>query len=185
VDAYPKKKFPSKLVRLDNLPKSGTTVITYEALLTVDNSERLLRPGMTATATIVTSERKDVMTVPNSALRFSPSAAGGASARGPSGPGLPVPGLGGGRRMGGMGMGGGNRPRPASSGGGAAPAGSAGGGWQRGGGGGGDKVFVVENGRPRRIPVTVGVTDGKRTEVTSDELKPGMEVIIDVSEAPK
>jgi HlyD family secretion protein len=180
VDAYPKKKFPSKLVRLNNLPKAGTTVITYEALLMVDNSERLLRPGMTATATIVTSERKNVLTVPNAALRFTPSAAGAASARRPT-TGLPVPGLGGNTRGFGRGMGS-RGPRGASSGG-ASPAGSAGGGWQRGGGG--DKVFVQENGRPKRIPVTVGVTDGKRTEVTSDELKPGMEVIIDVAEAPK
>lgn len=184
VDAYPKKKFPSKLVRLNNLPKAGTTVITYEALLMVDNSERLLRPGMTATATIITSERKNVLTVPNAALRFSPRAAGDASAKKPSGgAGLPVPGLGGGRQYGGRGMGGGNRgPRPASSGG-PAPAGSAGAGWQRGGGS--EKVFVLENGKPRRISVTAGATDGKRTEVTSNELTPGMEVIIDVSEAPK
>jgi HlyD family secretion protein len=183
VDAYPKKKFPSNLVRLNNLPKAGTTVITYEALLRVDNTERLLRPGMTATATIITSERKNVLTVPNSALRFTPRAAGDASAKKPSGgSGLPVPGLGGGNRGYGRGMGGGNRPRPASSGG-APPAGSAaaGAGERRGG----DKVFVLDNGRPRRISVTVGVTDGKRTEITSDELKPGMEVIIDVAEAPK
>jgi HlyD family secretion protein len=80
-------------------------------------------------------------------------------------------------------MRGGNRgSRPASSGG-PPPAGSAGPDRERGGGS--DKVFVLENGRPRRISVTVGATDGKRTEITSDELKPGMEVIIDVAEAPK
>src|SRR5690606_2625442 len=49
-----------------------TTVVTYSALLTVDNSERLLRPGMTATATITTRTLEDVALVPNVALRFQP-----------------------------------------------------------------------------------------------------------------
>jgi HlyD family secretion protein len=162
---------------LNNLPKAGTTVITYEALLTVDNSERLLRPGMTATATIVTAEKKNVLTVPNAALRFTPPARGEASARRQSGSPLPVPGLGGGRRFGGGGR---DRPRPAASGG-AAPAAS--GGWRREGGG--EKVFVLVDGKPKRIPVEIGATDGRRTEITSSELQPGMEVIIDVTEAPK
>ncbi|MCE7893780.1 MAG: efflux RND transporter periplasmic adaptor subunit, partial [Sorangiineae bacterium PRO1] len=91
VDAHPKRQFRSKVVRLNNLPKAGTTVITYEGLLTVDNSERLLRPGMTATATIVTQQVKDALTVPNAALRFRPkSAAAGGTSRGAA---LPVPGL--------------------------------------------------------------------------------------------
>lgn len=178
VDAYPKRRFRSKLVRLNNLPKAGTTVITYEALLTVDNSERLLRPGMTATATIVTAEKKDVLTVPNAALRFTPPPSGGASAKKPAGGSpLPVPGLGGGsRRLGG----GGGRPRAAASGG-AGPAGSAG----RREGRSGDKVFALVDGKPKRIAVELGATDGRRTEVTSSDLTPGMEVIIDVAEAPK
>ncbi len=176
VDAYAKKKFPSKVVRLNNLPKAGTTVITYEALLTVDNSERLLRPGMTATATIVTSEKKNVLTVPNAALRFTPPAEGATSAPKKGGGAVPIPGLGGGRRFGGGG--GGKKPRPASSGG-PPPTGS--GDPERST----DKVFILENGQPRRVRVTVGATDGRRTEVTSKVLTAGMEVIIDVGEAPK
>ena len=50
-------------------------VVSYEAVLSVDNSEGLLRPGMTATATITTEMRSDVLLVPNAALRFIPPGA--------------------------------------------------------------------------------------------------------------
>ncbi len=72
VDAYPDKVFPSKLVSLRNEPKTDQNVVSYEAVLSVDNDERLLRPGMTATAAVVAEQRKNVLTVPNSALRFTP-----------------------------------------------------------------------------------------------------------------
>lgn len=73
VDAYPDKTFPSKVLSLRNEPKEENNVVTYEALLQVDNSELLLRPGMTATATIVADVRTNVLSVPNAALRFAPS----------------------------------------------------------------------------------------------------------------
>jgi HlyD family secretion protein len=158
VDAYQKRRFDSKVLRLNNLPKPETTVVTYEALLSVDNQERLLKPGMTATATIVTSEHQGVLSVPNAALRFEPAAAKGpeAAAR----PNLPIPGLGAGP------FGGPNRPRGAPG---------AGDGARRKG----DAVYVLEAGRPRRVPVEVGASDGQRTEVRSPALKPGSEVVID------
>jgi HlyD family secretion protein len=73
VDAYPDKTFPSKVLSLRNEPKEEANVVTYEAVLQVDNSELLLRPGMTATATIVADVRKAVLGVPNAALRFAPA----------------------------------------------------------------------------------------------------------------
>lgn len=83
VDAYPDKVFPSKVVSLRNEPKQEQNVVSYEAVLAVDNSELLLRPGMTATATIVAEERKNALAVPNAALRFTPpqAKAGEASTR--------------------------------------------------------------------------------------------------------
>lgn len=72
VDAYPDKVFPSKVVSLRNEPKEDQNVVTYEAVLAVDNSDLLLRPGMTATATIVAEVRKGALAVPNAALRFTP-----------------------------------------------------------------------------------------------------------------
>lgn len=75
VEAYPGRKFPSKVLSLQNEPKTSQNVVTYQAVLAVDNSERLLRPGMTCTATIIADTRKDALTVPNAALRFAPPAA--------------------------------------------------------------------------------------------------------------
>ena len=72
VDAYPGKIFPSSLKSVRFSPKEENGVITYEALLEVTNSDLLLRPGMTARATITTAEKKDIFMVPYSALRFSP-----------------------------------------------------------------------------------------------------------------
>jgi len=72
VDAYPDRVFPSRVVSLRNEPKQEQNVVSYEAVLAVDNTELLLRPGMTATATIVAEERKNALAVPNAALRFTP-----------------------------------------------------------------------------------------------------------------
>lgn len=72
VDAYPGRVFPSTVLELRNEPKTDQNVVTYEAVLEVDNSELLLRPGMTATASIVAGRREDVLTVPSAALRFTP-----------------------------------------------------------------------------------------------------------------
>ncbi|MFT3924740.1 MAG: efflux RND transporter periplasmic adaptor subunit [Myxococcales bacterium] len=72
VDAYPERSFPSKVMSLRNEPKEDQNVVSYEAVLSVDNAELLLRPGMTATATIVANERKNALAIPNAALRFTP-----------------------------------------------------------------------------------------------------------------
>jgi HlyD family secretion protein len=167
VDAFPRRVFRSKLLKLGNLPKESTTVVTYQATLSVENPERLLKPGMTATATIVTSEAKGVLSVPNAALRFEPPAA--ASAQKPS-PGLPVPGLGGPMR--GMGQ----RRQ------GARPAGSAAPGGPRVRS---QKVYVVKDGSLVSVPVEIGASDGQRTEIRSSNLAPGTQVVLDVAEAPK
>ncbi len=84
VDAYPERKFPSHVVSLRNEPNETQNVVSYEAVLWVDNDALLLRPGMTATAAIVADQRKNVLLVPNAALRFTPPEAkpGQASTRG-------------------------------------------------------------------------------------------------------
>jgi HlyD family secretion protein len=56
--------------------------VTYQTVLTVDNAERLLQPGMTATAEITVTEVHDAVLVPNAALRFTPPAALQAAGRG-------------------------------------------------------------------------------------------------------
>ena len=72
VDAYQTRQFPARILSLHNDPHTVQGVVSYEAVLEVDNAEGLLRPGMTATASIVTETRKDALLVPNGALRFTP-----------------------------------------------------------------------------------------------------------------
>jgi HlyD family secretion protein len=72
VDAYPGKSFPAVIETIEYSPEVTDNVVTYKAVLTVDNRDLLLRPGMTATAQIVTQEIPDALAVPNTALRFAP-----------------------------------------------------------------------------------------------------------------
>jgi HlyD family secretion protein len=75
VDAYPGASFPSQVAEARNAAKTVSGVVTYETVLSVDNAELLLRPGMTGTANITVSELADALLVPNPALRFTPPAA--------------------------------------------------------------------------------------------------------------
>ena len=86
VDAYPGRRFPATVERVDQASTNtaqqagqqataaptGNSVVSYEARLAVDNPQGLLRPGMTATATIATQNTGQQLLVPNSALRFKP-----------------------------------------------------------------------------------------------------------------
>ena len=72
VDAFPHREFPARIVSLRNEPQTVQGVVSYEAVLSVDNADGLLRPGMTATATITVESRRDALLVPNAALRFIP-----------------------------------------------------------------------------------------------------------------
>lgn len=73
VDAYPNETFKGRIkqVRLNPIEESG--VITYETVVSVENERLLLRPGMTASAKIITKELKDKLLVPNAALRYTPT----------------------------------------------------------------------------------------------------------------
>lgn len=87
VDAHGDRVFASRVESLRNEATTENNVVTYEGVLAVDNAERLLRPGMTATATIVADRRENVILVPNAALRFTPPSMVASS--GPPGPGGP------------------------------------------------------------------------------------------------
>lgn len=75
VDAYPNREFASSLAEVRSTPTTSNGVVTYQAVLTVDNGEGLLQPGMTATADIVVAQVNDAVLVPSAALRFTPPAA--------------------------------------------------------------------------------------------------------------
>lgn len=81
VDAFPDRKFPAtiRLIRFASETIQG--VVTYKAVLSVDNSELLLRPGMTATAEIKVTEIQDALLIPNAALRYTPTATDSTTSR--------------------------------------------------------------------------------------------------------
>lgn len=72
VDAHANRSFPATITQVRQAPEEADGIVTYKAILSVDNAEGLLRPGMTATAVITVSERTDSLLVPNAALRYSP-----------------------------------------------------------------------------------------------------------------
>jgi HlyD family secretion protein len=157
VDAYPNRKYPARIRRVGYGAQTKDNVVTYKALLTVDNSDLSLRPGMTATAEITTLQRHDVLLVPNAALRFTPpvTTATGASGGSLVSRLLPRP------------------PRFARA---ARPAnGNA--------KNGQSKVWVLRSGQPEAIAVTVGATDGRSTEIKDGALQAGSEVITDTAGA--
>jgi HlyD family secretion protein len=150
VSAYPHRSYPAVIRRVSYGSTTKDNVVSYVAELSVDNQDLTLRPGMSATSSILATERTDALLVPNAALRFAPDL--GAQPTEPSGSGIVS------RLM----------PRPPRSG-------------QRRQVGtntaAARQVWVLENGQPVAVAVTPGVSDGRMTEVTDTQLKPGMLVI--------
>ncbi|HEY0824937.1 MAG TPA: efflux RND transporter periplasmic adaptor subunit [Ramlibacter sp.] len=150
VSAYPNRSYPAVIRRVSYGSTTKDNVVTYIAELQVENRDLSLRPGMSATASILATERNDVLLVPNAALRFSPDAAAGAPA-------------------GGSGIVGKLMPRIPRSGQGRQAGMSTAAARQ---------VWVLENGQPAAVAVVPGVSDGRMTEIAGGELKAGMAVIV-------
>lgn len=157
VDAFPNRAFKGvvKLIRLN--PTTTSNVVTYDVVISVDNPDQILLPGMTAYVNINVAKRQDALVVPNAALRFKPADVAAAAkpanqAGGGAGAGRPA----------------GNGQRPDAAGGGASrrrdP--SAG------------TVWVLEGDKLRAVQIKIGITDGKNTEVVEGELKPGDQVVV-------
>lgn len=81
VDAFPDRKFPASIRLIRFASETIQGVVTYKAVLSVDNSELLLRPGMTATAEIKVTEIQDALLIPNAALRYTPTATDSTTSR--------------------------------------------------------------------------------------------------------
>ena len=193
VSAHPSRTYPAKVTRVDYGSTKTDNVVTYLAMLDVRNEDLSLRPGMTASATIRSNERNEVLLVPNAALRFTP-----VGMQAPAAPGAERP-------AGAAAPNGERGPRPQGAGGPGASAGGSGGGimgqlmpqrprMSRGGANGGQAlaagqtryVWVLEGQNPVAVQVKTGVSDGRMTEVESDQLKEGAQVITDQrSGAPK
>jgi HlyD family secretion protein len=158
VDAFPNRRFSARITQVhfasSNTKSSAssssassasattTGVVTYETVLEVDNPELLLRPGMTATAEIVTTNIQNALLVPNAALRFAPEPTNGAPGAnnrpgGPLSAIMPMPRfrMGGGRNQ------------------------------QQGPGRRMGRAYVLEGGKPALVMFRAGATDGRMTEV--------------------
>lgn len=159
VDAYPDRVFPAKVTQVRYGSETVEGVVTYKTVLSVDNSELTLRPGMTATATIVVDKREDVVLAPNAALRFAPSKEEEKPQAGSS---LLLS-----RIM----------PRPPA----ATPT-------PRENPNAKSKeqdVWVLKDGQMTAVLITKGLSDGNMTEVVSGAVEPGMDLVTDMTTAPK
>jgi len=167
VSAWPGRRYPAKISRVAYGSTTTDNVVTYTTQLLVDNPDLTLRPGMTATATIAATERQAVLRVPNTAFSFATAEPGAApaGARPASGSGSFVSALMP-RPPGGL-----QTKRAKPTGGVAVKNGSSAGSQRR--------VWVLQDGAPKPIAVTAGLSNGKLTEVASPELQEGMQVIID------
>jgi HlyD family secretion protein len=173
VDAYPDQVFPGSVQQVRLQPTTVQNVVTYNAIIAVENPGQRLMPGMTATVSIVVRRAEDVLRVPAAALRFRPEgfdpsqrrrqgqAEGTAAAAGPGGRA---------ERSGGAGAGGGRR----GAGGGRAGGPGAGG---TDGSGRPQLVFVLnEKGEPQPARVRLGISDGQFVEVR-EGLEEGARVV--------
>lgn len=162
VDAFPTRTFNAHITQVhfasNNTQKStsnssqasatSTGVVTYETVLEVDNSELLLRPGMTATAQIVTTSISDALLIPNAALRFQPEGAqfpGASGANNRPGGGSPLSAL---------------MPQPRMRFGPGGGSNQQGGAMRRFG-----RAWIMENGKPALVMFRQGATDGRFTQV--------------------
>ncbi len=154
VDAYPNRQFPARIHLIRFGSETVDNVVSYKTILDVNNDDLSLRPGMTATAEIVTAEPENVLLVPNAALRFTPPKQA-TNAQTDNGGGLLASLL----------------PRPPRS----ATAKSAG---ETSDKNAAQRVWVLRDGQPVPVPVTVGHSDGRITEVAGEGLEAGTPVII-------
>jgi len=177
VDAYPGRTFRGKVVQVRNAPTTVNNVVTYDCVIGVTNADYKLKPGMTATVSIVVAQHDGVLKVPNSALRVRPPeslvATAGTNATGaaPGGQTNQVA-----RNNGGAGgrQGGGGRRRGGA-----------------GGAGGGRLVHTVyiipanagKNPKLQAVQIKTGITDGIATEII-EGLNEGDQIVTSVTAPP-
>jgi len=159
VDAYPQLTFRGKIRQIRNAPITMQNVVTYDAVIDVENPEYKLKPGMTANVTVTWASVEDVLRVPNAALRFRPPADLIAA---PDGGTSGAPGRREGRE---------NREG------------------RRKGADAGRQVWVLKAGKLQPLTLQTGVTDGTFTEVTGGGLNEGDLVVTESTDttitAPK
>ena len=76
VDAFPKRSFLGAVSQVRQSPQTVQNVVTYDVVVSIDNKDLALKPGMTAATRLIVDQRSDVLRVPSQALRYSPPSAG-------------------------------------------------------------------------------------------------------------
>ncbi|WP_242482291.1 efflux RND transporter periplasmic adaptor subunit [Thiocystis violacea] len=150
VDAYPSRTFPAIITQVRFAPETINGVVTFGALLAVDNGDLSLRPGMTATADILVREERGVLLVPNAALRFTPPRQE-VKTSGPNLLSMLLP----------------RRPRGAKREPEVAEKKTT-----------GATLWVLRAGEPAPVEVQTGFTDGAMTQVSGGDLQAGARVLI-------
>src|SRR5262249_31020371 len=154
VDSFPSQIFSGEIVQIRKAPQVVQNVVTYDVVVSAQNTDLRLLPGMTANVRIVTEQQKDVLRLPNAALRFRP------------------PGVEAEQRP----------PRPGAgplAGGGRGPRGGAG-----GAGLPGRVWIVGSAGKPEAVQVRLGITDGTNTEILEGPVKDNQDVIVGLGGGP-
>jgi HlyD family secretion protein len=162
VDAFPARRFKGRVHQVRNAPTVVQNVVTYDAVVRIDNKEQLLKPGMTANVQFLVNRREDVLTIPNMAIRFKPPEQKDEAQellRREQTRAAPTIGA-----------------RKTSR----SPGGGGG-----GGGRGGRRItlYVLSAGKAEPVEVQLGITDGSKTEVGDGELKENDPVIIGLTSA--
>ena len=157
VDAFPGRTFTGAITQVRKAAQIVQNVVTYDVVVSADNPDLKLLPGMTANIKVVTDRRESVLLVPNAALRFRPPGVEPESVRTPA-----------------------DQPRaPAGGGGRTATDGSP----RRGPGQPGRVWVVGDDGKPRPVAVQLGISDGNRSEVLAGPLTEQSLVIIGIGAA--
>lgn len=163
VDAFPSRRFRGRVHQVRNAPIVVQNVVTYVAVVRIDNKELLLKPGMTANVQFLVSRKEDVLTIPNMAMRFKPpeekEEAQELLRRDQSRTAPKV----GERRT----------SRQSAAGG----SGAGGGGTRRA------RIYLLKDDKAQPVEIQLGITDGSRTEVRSGDVKENDPVIIGMSSA--
>jgi HlyD family secretion protein len=190
VQSYPGRNFTGTVDQVRLQSKTTDNVVSYTAVVTLMNADGKLLPGMTATVEFITGSATGVLTVPNAALRFKPTAEELAASGLPATAGADSSRRGGARTgattSAGADAGGGFGGRAGGTGGAGATAG-AGARTRRTGsgtGGGPGTIWTLDATKKLRpIRVRIGLADGQRTQVTGKDLAAGTPVIIGTATA--
>jgi HlyD family secretion protein len=159
VDAFPTRRFRGRVYQVRNAPTVVQNVVTYDAVVRINNKELLLKPGMTANVQFLVSEKKQVLAIPNMAIRFKPPDQKDDAQdllRQERSRTAPQPGA---RRTSRTGAGGGGRETSARR----------------------VRIYVIRNSRAEPVQVQLGITDGSKTEVAGGDLQENEPVIISMS----